>query len=197
MNSTVLVSFNSIMFLLLIVFVFLIPALKLKQQGIQSFHFGADDSAHNFNGKLIKIIFLLIALPLILYYLNPSSLNFFNRFQLDALAPIGILITMMGFFWTLFAQKSMSESWRVGIDEKTSSELKKSDAFLLSRNPVYLGMLVMLFGHFLTMNSLYHLMLLFFSWAVLSLQIRLEEEFLLKKHGDEYQRYCQEVRRWL
>jgi len=197
MNSTVLVSFNSFMFLLLIVFVFLIPAIKLKRLGIQSFHFSAVDNAHNFNGKLIKIIFLLIAFPLILFYINQSTLIFFKPFHLDALAPIGILLTIMGFFWTLFAQKSMNESWRVGIDEKTSSELKKSDAFLLSRNPVYLGMLVMLFGHFLTMNSLYHLMLLFFSWAVLSLQIRLEEEFLLKKHGDEYQRYCQEVRRWL
>lgn len=197
MNSTVLVSFNVFMFFFLLIFVFLLPAFKLKQKGITSFHFSAEDNAHNFNGKLIKLIFLLISLPLILFFINPHSFNFFKPFHLDALAPVGILLTIIGFFWTIFAQKSMHESWRVGIDEKTSSTLIKNDAFLLSRNPVYLGMLVMLFGHFLILNSLYHLMLLFFTWAILSLQIRLEEEFLMKKHGDEYLKYCEEVRRWL
>ncbi|MCK6594113.1 MAG: isoprenylcysteine carboxylmethyltransferase family protein [Bacteriovoracaceae bacterium] len=197
MNTTVLVIFNALMFFLLILFVFVIPAIQLKRKGIKSYHFSSHDNAHNFNGKLIKLIFVLIALPMILFFIHPLSLNFFKPFKIEAFVPIGILLTIMGFFWTLFAQKSMSDSWRVGIDENSSNELKKNDAFLLSRNPVYLGMMVMLLGHFIVLNSLFHLMLLFFSWAVLSLQIRLEEEFLLKKHGDEYRAYCLEVRRWI
>jgi protein-S-isoprenylcysteine O-methyltransferase Ste14 len=33
--------------------------------------------------------------------------------------------------------------------------------------------------------------------TLIAIQVRLEEEFLRKTHGDEYARYSQRVRRWL
>jgi len=40
--------------------------------------------------------------------------------------------------------------------------------------------------------------LTFFMGVVLiQIQVRLEEEFLNRSHGVEYERYCRRVRRWL
>jgi protein-S-isoprenylcysteine O-methyltransferase Ste14 len=33
--------------------------------------------------------------------------------------------------------------------------------------------------------------------ALMQIQVRLEEEYLRRTHGEEYQKYCQRTRRWL
>ncbi|MFK7887205.1 MAG: isoprenylcysteine carboxylmethyltransferase family protein [Gammaproteobacteria bacterium] len=70
--------------------------------------------------------------------------------------------------------------------------------FRYSRNPMYLGMLLILTGWAVWLGQPLNLLLLV--WFVLSintLQIRPEELALEAKFGDDYRAYCARVRRWI
>ena len=70
--------------------------------------------------------------------------------------------------------------------------------FRISRNPLYIAMLVVYLGIGLLWNNLWFVLL--FPLLVLLLQfgiVRHEEQLLLQHFGDDYVRYCKRVRRWL
>ena len=81
--------------------------------------------------------------------------------------------------------------------QKTSS-LVISGLFSFSRNPMYLGMLLMLSGWAVWLGSYVGIVpLCLFIFAINELQIKPEEAVLLEKFGDEYERYKKSVRRWV
>ena len=68
----------------------------------------------------------------------------------------------------------------------------------LSRNPMYLGMLLLLLAWALWLGSLPAFAgLPAFVLYINRFQITLEERFLREKFGDQYQAYCGRVRRWI
>lgn len=70
--------------------------------------------------------------------------------------------------------------------------------FAYSRNPIYLGMLVLLSGWSLYLDSLYAVPgLPIYLGLVTWLQILPEERVLGLRFGAEYRQYCERVRRWL
>jgi protein-S-isoprenylcysteine O-methyltransferase Ste14 len=52
-------------------------------------------------------------------------------------------------------------------------------------------------GLFLVLPNALSILVLSEGWLVLQIQIRLEEEHLVKVHGDEYEKYLHQVRRWI
>ncbi|MFK8014353.1 MAG: isoprenylcysteine carboxylmethyltransferase family protein [Gammaproteobacteria bacterium] len=70
--------------------------------------------------------------------------------------------------------------------------------FRYSRNPMYLGMLLMLCGWALWLAQPLNVVFpALFVWIINRSQIRPEELVLAEKFGDDYQQYCQAVRRWV
>lgn len=70
--------------------------------------------------------------------------------------------------------------------------------FRYSRNPMYLGMLLILTGWAIWLGQpLNVIMLIAFVYCINELQIKPEEQALQTRFGDEYREYCQQVRRWL
>lgn len=79
-----------------------------------------------------------------------------------------------------------------------TSHLVTSGLYRYSRNPMYLGLLVMLIGWALYLGSLSPLLILpLFVWLLNKQQIEPEETILLDKFGQEYRDYQQRVRRWI
>ena len=77
--------------------------------------------------------------------------------------------------------------------------LVTEDVYKYSRNPMYLGFVIALFGIVLLMDaaiSSFLLVILFFlitdRWY-----IKFEEQEMTSKFGLDYQKYCQKVRRWI
>ena len=67
-----------------------------------------------------------------------------------------------------------------------------------SRNPMYLGFLLLLLAlACYLMNVAAMALLPLFVLYMNRFQIAPEERFLLQKFGAEYQAYCERVRRWL
>lgn len=81
--------------------------------------------------------------------------------------------------------------------EKTSS-LVTSGVYQLTRNPMYLGLLIVLLGWGDLLDSFlaYSGALIFFLYISI-FQIKPEEEMMKAKFDQEFSQYCSQVRRWL
>lgn len=81
---------------------------------------------------------------------------------------------------------------------KPASALVAQGPYRLSRNPIYLGLLLCLAGVGLMADKLWILAMLLPVWAVLRYAvIALEERYLEARFGEDYRRYKAAVRRWL
>ena len=79
-----------------------------------------------------------------------------------------------------------------------STTIVDTGPYRLTRNPIYLGMMLGLIGLAVALNSFWLLLTL----APFALVIRYgvvarEERYLGRKFGDLYHNYCSRVRRWL
>lgn len=84
------------------------------------------------------------------------------------------------------------------MDVSRVETLVTSGIFRLSRNPMYLGMLLILISNvFWIGNWAAFSGPVFFFWIMTVLQIKLEERALTVKFGDAYTGYCKRTRRWL
>jgi protein-S-isoprenylcysteine O-methyltransferase Ste14 len=90
---------------------------------------------------------------------------------------------------------------RVGTTEMTFGEpalLVTEDIYKITRNPMYLGFALMLFGLATVLGSISPFMLVIAFITVTDLwYIRFEERVLEKKFGETYLAYKASVRRWL
>ncbi len=79
-----------------------------------------------------------------------------------------------------------------------SSYLLKEGIFNYSRNPIYLGMIIVLIGLWIVEGSLTPLLIIpVFTWLIQELFIKQSEKMLLDKFGESYQEYFATVRRWI
>lgn len=99
--------------------------------------------------------------------------------------------------WIVTAQFQMKESWRIGIDTDHETSLVTNGLFSLSRNPVFSGMIASQAGLFLLLPGALTLCLMLTTYVVLQIQIRLEEDFLVQRHGEVYRKYKSKTRRLL
>lgn len=181
--------------------VFIIPSIRVKRKtGINPYVFKKSDSAHDYLGKVSTPITSLIFIVAILNLLLPNIYHYFVPFTWLGLASItysGFILIHLALIWIVIAQLQMDNSWRIGIDDPAKTELKTNGLFSISRNPVFLGMLVTLLGIFLIMPNAVTLLTLVTSTLLFQVQVRLEEEHLKKVQGIAYLEYCKKVKRWI
>ncbi|MGH1426391.1 MAG: methyltransferase family protein [Arenicella sp.] len=80
---------------------------------------------------------------------------------------------------------------------ETSSSLVTGGVFSFSRNPMYLGLAVLLLGwSWFLMNAYAMLLVIAFIGYITAFQIKPEERMLSHLFGDDYRQYQQRVRRW-
>ena len=79
-----------------------------------------------------------------------------------------------------------------------ASTLVTTGLYKITRNPMYVGLLIILTGYAIWLGSLTPFGLLpVFYWVITNMQIKPEERILEKKFGQEYLDYKSRVRRWL
>jgi protein-S-isoprenylcysteine O-methyltransferase Ste14 len=94
------------------------------------------------------------------------------------------------------AQAQMGPSWRIGIDARPTALVTRG-LFRVSRNPIYLGLLLLLGGLALVTLGPASALGWLATAAVVGVQARLEEKHLLALHGDAYLAYGARVGRFL
>ena len=185
--------------LLYLLVVFVVPSYRVyKQTGINPVTFGKSDNAHDYIGLLMKLATGLLVAVVLLFsfwqqgYLYTAPFGYLDKNWVQV---TGLVLMHVSLLWIIVAQQQMRNSWRIGIDEKNRTELVTRGIFSLSRNPVFLGMLVSLLGVFLVIPNSITLALLLVNYCLIQIQIRLEESFLIQQHGEAYRRYQNRVRR--
>ena len=157
-----------------------------------------DDSAYGLIGLYFKLTLIAMFVYTLAFAFFPTwHENFLIITQLDnhSLKYIGIALLITSLIWTIIAQGHMRNSWRIGIDTETKTELVTEGLFSISRNPIFFGMILSLVGLFLTTPNAITALFLILGYIIIQIQIRLEEEFLTKVHGQSYLEYKQKVRR--
>ena len=181
--------------------VFIIPSVRVKRRtGINPYVFKNTESAHDFLGKVSAPITSLIFIVALVNLFYPKGLQYFAPFtwlEISILKYTGFAFIHFALLWIIVAQVQMSNSWRVGIDHSAKTELKTNGLFSVSRNPVFLGMLVTLAGIFFILPNAITLLVATVSVMLFQVQVRLEEEYLSKTHANTYIVYCKKVRRWI
>lgn len=97
----------------------------------------------------------------------------------------------------VIAQSQMGTSWRIGIDTNQKTKLITNGIFSISRNPIFIGIIFSALGYFLVLPNAITLAILVLDIALIQVQVALEEKHLNGIHGDDYKKYCDNVRRWL
>jgi len=111
---------------------------------------------------------------------------------------LGIIIIAASFdVWSLFLFLKKHTTPNPMKPENTTGIVTKG-LYQYSRNPMYLGLLIILFGFGIWLGSLSpFLMLPVFYWLITEMQIKPEERMLEQKFGKEYLDFKNRVRRWL
>ncbi len=140
-----------------------------------------------------RIAMTLLAVAALLQFAVPAEALAWHALPLPGLivAAIGFLLMMRA--WWLF---------RVGntaiCPTERASILITDDVYRLTRNPMYLGMVLMLLGTGLfTGGALYYLAAVVFFAIIDHSFCPYEESRLRDAFGDEFVQYAQRVRRWL
>lgn len=171
-----------------------------KRIGKSPFVLPKDDSVYGLIGRYFKITIISLCIYVILFSMFPSMYQFFlpiELLEIEAIQFIGIGFLIVSIIWTIIAQNNMKDSWRIGVDANTKTELIKNGLFKFSRNPIFLGLMFSLTGLFLTTPNAFTLIILILGYVLIQIQIRLEEEFLIKQYGTVYIAYQQKVRRFI
>ncbi len=178
-----------------------LPSYRVwKTTGVNPYKFNSSDSAHDYVGKNFRLVMLACALIVIVSTFLPNVYQYLlpiHYLTNSTLAVIGQILLLTALIWVLTAQVHMQKSWRIGIDEEVKTELIQTGLFKFSRNPIFLGMRVMLLGLFLTMPNAITFTILIVGELLVQIQVRLEEEFLTRTHGNSYITYQKQVRRWI
>jgi protein-S-isoprenylcysteine O-methyltransferase Ste14 len=112
------------------------------------------------------------------------------------LAAAGLAAAAAGVALVAVAQRQMGASLRVGLAEETT-ELVQRGLFLWIRNPIFVGMLLVLGGFVLLAPGVWTIATWLAGAASVALQVRLEEEHLRACHGERYLAYASRVGRFL
>ena len=192
------------LFIYLIIYfllVFVIRSILLKNKtGINPLTFNKTDDAHGFNGKVFTAISFMELIVVGIYAFKIEWYKFLLPFwyiENETLSNVGWGLLILPLIVVWIAQSQMADSWRIGIDKKNKTKLVTKGLFSISRNPIFLGIMIANIGLFLVIPNAFTLVIVSLSTISINTQIRLEEEFLELEFENDYLVYITKVRRWI
>ena len=152
---------------------------------------------------LRNIIFTIlqpgIVAGLIPYLILRLKTNDLFAQQLRAYHYFGSLIFLLGFIIMLICIRSFAIIGKGTLSPADPTErLDITGFYKFSRNPMYVGVLLILIGEVIFFQShllIIYLLSIFTAFNIFILLI--EEPRLRKDFGKEYREYCKKVRRWI
>lgn len=141
----------------------------------------------------------------ILIQLFANILHIFSGFifplplELDIpIRSLGLTIFTIGIFIAVWAKYSMRRNWGMPgqHDEKKQTELVTAGPYMYTRNPIYLGAILMNFGVAIALKSAF-VFIIFVIYNYFYTQVLIEEKLLKKIFGKSFVEYCKKVPRFI
>ena len=134
-----------------------------------------------------------LALMAALHFLAPLE-----RFIEAPYSYLGLGLLLGGVVMAATALRTFSKAGTPVLPFQRSTALVTNGVYRFTRNPMYLGLALMLAGVALLFGTLTPLLPIpVFVWIIQSNFIRGEERFLEEIFGDQYLSYKRRVRRWI
>ncbi len=113
---------------------------------------------------------------------------------------MAVVLVVLGFTIAFVAGRSFRKAG-TQIDPRNpdkSETIVQTGIFQYSRNPMYLGMVLVLVGWSVWIGNTFSIAIVWlFVWYISRFQIIPEEEALTAKFGADYEAYLGKVRRWI
>jgi len=152
---------------------------------------------------MLKLLFFVLIGPgSVIVYIPFVLLCFFGPhdfFKINTIQYVGALPIVLGLFVSLWCFHSFlftGKGTPVPIDPP--QKLVKNGLYRFIRNPMYLGILLLLLGEAVLFKSF--VLLIYSAIMFCAFQIFIvafEEPSLHSKFGNEYEKYCNAVPRWI
>lgn len=154
---------------------------------------------------LSTILAYAIFAPFLLFGVDARILVDIFTFPADFIPPpynwIGLLLLPPGMFLVVWANYMLLHIGKISLRNREPmqrpSTLVQTGPFRFTRNPIYLGNLIMLLGLLIVWSSIVILVGLIFVYFVFQYFIKREEVILEEEFGEEYRLFKMQVRRWL
>jgi protein-S-isoprenylcysteine O-methyltransferase Ste14 len=155
------------------------------------------DFAHKSNWEIAEVVFgVPFLISIVLHFIAPFALP--PGILRQAVMLVGIAFIISGIAIIVVARREFARYGQPTDPGQPTSQIVKTGVFAVSRNPLYLGGVLLFFGLALALNSL---------WAVVALLVSIllchyilivpEEKYLTAKFGEEYKEYTTTVHRWV
>jgi protein-S-isoprenylcysteine O-methyltransferase Ste14 len=137
------------------------------------------------------IVYCILSMVLLYFFVAQYNLI---RFPYNL---IGLVIAFSGF--TLMGKaRDLFKKYQTTLKIEKSNQLIKEGVFSKTRNPMYAGMFILVFGFSIVSTNIIALSLPFiFLFLVRLIFVKREERFMYDTFGKEYVAYKKTVRRWI
>ncbi len=156
-----------------------------------------NEAAHTSLWKTSDVIFggALLA-GLALDYILPLSME--KMVAANIIIILGTVISALGILIAVLAKVQFSRAKQPSVPGKPTTSLIQHGIFRYTRNPLYLGLVIILVGLGFIFDIAWWIILVgpiigLTQWAL----IIPEEKYLMEKFGNEYFLYAARVRRWI
>ena len=186
--------------LLLVLAASILRAALLRVSGIRTYGFAHNRSIQSVAEHFWSIAVALLVVAALTAWLVPEiEIHLGRPAWSDTQAQRWIAAGVMTGCTALIiaAQAAMGASWRVGVPADGPGALVTGGLFAISRNPVFVGMFGLAVGMFLWSPTMLTAALLPLAASMMAVQVRIEEDALIAKHGDDYAAYKARTPRWL
>jgi protein-S-isoprenylcysteine O-methyltransferase Ste14 len=119
-----------------------------------------------------------------------------DRFLPDSLplALAGIVLTLSGLAFAVWARKHLGTSWTGQPAIRENHKIVRTGPYSTVRNPIYSGTLLAIAGSTIATGYLAGVMIFVIAFSVFLVKIHMEERFLEDEFGEDYAGYKRDVR---
>ena len=187
-------------FYIIIITLFLIglitPMIIIKKKGVDPH---GTHKGYSLLTRLTPIsIFSWLIYIIVFLILDIKILNFlvFNFLTSDIFKIIGQIIISLGLILDLWGTVALGVNFRIELP-KEKTKLITTGIYRLMRNPIVMGVFLLVFGSFLIIPDLFSFIFLVANIITFDSKVRDEEKFLIKRFGEEFEGYSRKVGRYL
>lgn len=192
---------TAISFILIIITVFIKASYQFMKTGTNPIVEGKGNKGFR---KVVGILSMLLFVGVIILSASAHFIYPIREFIISIGDPLFRPYIGRSFFIVLFGHLifvvslfNMGRSWRIGVDPQSNEALIKNGLYKISRNPIYVGLIIEFFGVFLSNALPFYLGFLIIFVLAVHLKIREEEQFLEKAYPKEFRDYYQKTGRYL
>ncbi|HYC05880.1 MAG TPA: methyltransferase [Azospirillaceae bacterium] len=178
---------------------FALFSARVRRGGVTVWAWTAEDPVQGATAAAFRLAGFLILAQAALLGWRPEwepLLGGVPGYDTRAVRLAALAIGTAGALVMLGSQLWMGRSWRIGVPDRPG-ELVTGGPFRFSRNPVFLGMGLVLAGVFLWWPTIVSGIAAALWQLSVAIQVRLEERALEGAYGEAYRAYRARVRRWI